>query len=97
MDGGVPLSQAEIKGRNTWIVWSAGTDTMWDKLAVTSAGALDFLKTVSSHPSLKSSRDRRWEYLGLVNEPCFAKPTGPDPNRFGLWLDQRVRLPARPV
>src|SRR5262249_60986154 len=23
------------------------------------------------------------------NEPCFDKPTQADPNRFGLWLDQR--------
>jgi len=37
----------------------------------------------------KSSRDTRWRYLGLVNEPCFQKATGPDPNRFGLWLDHR--------
>jgi hypothetical protein len=89
MDGGVSLTPDEIKGRNTWIVWSAGNDAMWDKLAVTSVGALDFLKTVSSHPSLKYSRDSRWEYFGLVNEPCFVKATGPDPKRFGLWLDQR--------
>ena len=58
-------------------------------LATTAYGALDFLKTMSTHPSLKTSRDRRWEYLGLVNEPCFVKPTGPDPKRYGLWLDQR--------
>jgi len=38
----------------------------------------------------KFSRDNRWEYLGLVNEPCFKKAGGPDPNRFGLWLDQRL-------
>jgi hypothetical protein len=89
MDGGASLTAAEIKGRNTWIVWSGGNDVMWDKLSVTSAGALDFLKTLSSHPSLKAGHDRRWEYFGLVNEPCFVKATGPDPNRFGLWLDQR--------
>src|SRR5712692_8752777 len=63
MDGGLPLTPAEIKGRNSWIAWPAGNDVLWDKLAVSSAGALDFLKTVSSHPSLKNSRDRRWEYL----------------------------------
>ena len=57
--------------------------------ASTAYGALDFLKTLSTHPSLKTSRDHRWEYLGLVNEPCFVKPTGPDPKRHGLWLDQR--------
>ena len=42
-----------------------------------------------SHPGLKFSRDNRWNYLGLVNEPCFEKATGPDPDRFGLWLDKR--------
>ena len=24
-----------------------------------------------------------------MNEPCFDKPTGPDPDHFGLWLDKR--------
>lgn len=89
MDGAPSLSSEEIKGRNMWIVWSGGNDRMWDKLTVSSFGALDFLKTLSSHPSLKFSRDTRWNYLGLVNEPCFEKATGPDPNRFGLWLDKR--------
>ena len=36
MDGGPTLSQDEIKGRNTWIVWTAGNDRMWDQLSVTS-------------------------------------------------------------
>src|SRR5262245_53599303 len=34
-------------------------------------------------------RHNRFRYLGLVNEPCFKEATGPDPNHFGLWLDQR--------
>ena len=89
MDDGIALSPDEIKGRNTWIVWTAGNDRMWDKLSVTSVGVLDFLKTVSSHPNLKANRDNRWKYLGLVNEPCFDKPTAPDPQRYGLWLDKR--------
>jgi hypothetical protein len=89
MDGAVALSPDEVKGRNTWIVWTGGDDRMWDKLNASSFGALDFLKTISSHDGLKFSRDNRWNYLGLVNEPCFEKPTGPDPNRFGLWLDKR--------
>ncbi len=80
---------AAIRGRNTWIVWSGGNDRLWDKLTVASFGALDFLKTVSSYPGLNATRDNRWDYLGLVNEPCFSKATGPDPNRFGLWLDRR--------
>ncbi|HTT64274.1 MAG TPA: hypothetical protein VMG35_20625 [Bryobacteraceae bacterium] len=89
MDNGATLSPDEIKGRNTWIVWTAGNDRLWYKLTGDSVGILDFVKTISSHPSLKGKRNNRWEYYGLVNEPCFEQPTGPDPNRFGLWLDKR--------
>ncbi|GAC1587796.1 MAG: hypothetical protein NVS3B28_12650 [Candidatus Velthaea sp.] len=95
MDGGIKLSAAEKQGRNTWLVWTAGNDRLWDRLTVDSFGNLDFLKTLSSwpgdgtHKALPASRDNRWNYLGLVNEPCFEKATGPDPNRYGLWLDRR--------
>jgi hypothetical protein len=89
MDGGIALTQDEVKGRNTWIVWTGGNDRFWDKLSTLSVGNLDLLKTISSYPTLKFSRANRWEYLGLVNEPCFDKPSGPDPQRFGLWLDKR--------
>jgi hypothetical protein len=34
-------------------------------------------------------RHNRFRYLGLVNEPCFNEATGPDPNHWGLWIDQR--------
>ena len=70
-------------------MWSAGNDRLWDTLGETSGGALDFLKVVSSHPSQSYSRDTRWEYFGLVNEPCFAKPTAASPVRRNLWVDQR--------
>jgi hypothetical protein len=102
MDGGIDLTAAApagdksalVKGRNTWLVWSAGNDRLWDTLIYRSAGALDFLKILSDHPALLKidsnfSRDHRWEYLGLVNDPCFEKATGPDPDRWGLWLDKR--------
>jgi hypothetical protein len=89
MDGGLTLTSDEVKGRNTWNVWSGGNDKFWDQISRTSYGALDLLKTISSYPKLKFSRDNRWNYLGLVNEPCFDKATGPDSNRFGLWLDKR--------
>lgn len=90
-DGVVTLTPDEVKGRNTWIIWTGGNDRFWDKISVSSFGALDFLKTISSYPDprYKFSRDNRWYYLGLVNEPCFSKPAGPDPERFGLWLDKR--------
>jgi hypothetical protein len=89
MDGGVALTPAEVKGRNNWIVWTGGNDRFWDLISAKSFGALDFLKTLSSYPGLPASRDNRWLYLGLVNEPCYEKATAPDPNRYGLWLDKR--------
>ncbi len=89
MDGGIALTPGEIRGRNAWLVWSGGDDLFWDDLSRTSLGTVDLLKTISSHPALKFSRDNRWYYLGLVNEPCFEKATGPDADRYGLWLDKR--------
>jgi hypothetical protein len=98
MDCCAQLTPAEVRGRNTWIVWTGGNDRFWDGITVNSVGTLDLLKSISSYPGaissdpnnkLKFSRGNRWHYLGLVNEPCFEKPSGPDPERFGLWLDKR--------
>ena len=99
MDGGIALSEAGIVGRNNWIVWSGGNDRLWDALAASTAGGLDFIKTLSSNPNagLKASRATRWSWYGLVNEPCFREATGPDPKHFGLWLDQRVEGPGCPA
>ena len=92
------FTQQEIEGRNMWLVWTGGDDRLWDRLTLDSFGTFDLLKTISSHPYPESSaygpgygRHNRWKYLGLVNEPCFTEATGPDPNRFGLWLDVRDR------
>src|SRR6516165_599930 len=89
MDGGVALTADEVKGRNMWLVWTGGDDTLWDTLTNLTYGSFDLLKILSSYPGLKASRDNRWSWLGLVNEPCFTKATGPDPDRYGLWLDRR--------
>lgn len=80
---------AFARGRNNWIVWTAGNDALWDKLSRDSVGNLDFLKTLSSHPSLAANRSNRWQYLGVVNEPCYTKAEGPREDRYGLWLDSR--------
>lgn len=100
MDGGykgVKLSADEVKGRNNWIIWTAGNDRLWDALTNSAYGTFDLLKTISSHPDLPANRDNRWDYLGLVNEPCFSKPTAGDGDRFGLWLDIRdPNCPADP-
>jgi hypothetical protein len=89
MDGGIALTDDEVKGRNMWILWTGGNDRLWDKFIEFSFGNFDLLKILSSYPGLKFSRDNRWDYFGLVNEPCFTKAAGPDDGKFGLWLDRR--------
>ena len=79
-----------VIGRNNWVVWTAGNDRLWDILSVSSFGNLDLLKTISSHPNLKAKRGNRWQYLGLVNEPCFKQASAPRQDRYGLWLDERI-------
>jgi hypothetical protein len=88
-------TKAAVIGRNNWIVWTAGNDRLWDIINYKSNGSVDFLKTLSNHPSLKFSRNNRWNYLGLVNEPCFEKATQPRKDRYGLWLDVRKQDCAR--
>ena len=83
------VRQHAIKGQNTWLVWSGGNDRFWDEITKHTFGAFDLLKVVSSHPDQYNRRENRTHYMGLVNEPCFTAPSGPDSDRFGLWLDQR--------
>lgn len=97
-----------VKGRNNWIVWTGGNDKFWDHMNAKSFGSFDLLKVLSNHPKLqeknpKHSRDHRWEWFGLVNEPCFKKNTDAQgklagrSDRFGLYLDVRdLNCPADP-
>ncbi|WP_380876125.1 hypothetical protein ACFB49_07400 [Sphingomonas sp. DBB INV C78] len=96
MDGAIALSPEEVKGRNMWLVWSGGNDRFWDYMTRPTYGGFDLLKIIAPMPAGGvARRDARWKDLGLINEPCFGEPTGPDPKRFGLWLD--VRDPACPA
>jgi hypothetical protein len=88
-DGPLPLTKRQIQGRNMWMVWTGGDDRLWDVLNWKSFGTFDLLRTISSYGSVYG-RHNRWEYLGLVNEPCFEEPKQGDPERFGLWLDRRI-------
>lgn len=81
MDGAVNLSKEEIKGRNTWVIWTADNDSYWDYVSRYSFGSVDLLKTLDSR-----YRDRRFNYYGLMNEPGFKQATEPD--EVGLWLDE---------
>ncbi|CAG0975691.1 hypothetical protein MYXO_01554 [Myxococcaceae bacterium] len=96
--------KAIVRGRNNWIVWTAGNDKLWDHMNINSVGSFDLLKVLSNHPELMKkpgySRDNRWHWFGVVNEPCFkknldaaGKPVG-RADRFGLYLD--VRDPSCP-
>ena len=73
MDNGAKLNADEVKGRNMWLVWTGGNDRFWDELIKDLFGTFDLLKTISSAPGLPYSRDNRWKYFGVVNEPCFDK------------------------
>ncbi len=50
------------RGRNNWVVWTAGNDRLWDFLANNTFGALDFLKTLSSHSSIRYCGNKNAEY-----------------------------------
>ncbi len=127
--GDVKLTEAEIRGRVNWIIWTFGNDRFWDYMANHTFGVFDLLKVLSSYPDtgycttdktgwrgsnydgkydgmdqaacqaagqtwVPLSRDNRWKYYGLVNEPCFQKAT--EPGKWGLWLDKRVASPECP-
>jgi hypothetical protein len=97
MDNGIALATEEVRGRNMWLVWTGGNDRFWDSMTRSTFGAFDLLKIVSSHPSQGYSRVNRWDYFGLVNEPCFDKAPGPVKERRGLWMDVRSKdCPADP-
>ena len=80
MDGGISLSADEVKGRNTWLLWTAGDQDLWDYLAGHSVGTADLLKTIDSR-----RRASRFQEMGVVNQPGFAQATKSD--QYGLWID----------
>jgi hypothetical protein len=80
MDGGIALTDDETKGRNTWLLWTAGDQTFWDRMAQQAYGLSDLLKTIDSR-----QHNTRFHDMGLVNQPGFEPATQPD--EYGLWLD----------
>jgi hypothetical protein len=87
MDGGIALTPDEIKGRNTWMIWTAGNADFWNWLAQYGYGTNDLLKTLDSR-----TRPQRFRTMGLINEPGFVTATTPEP-ATGLYLDVRVAPP----
>ncbi len=89
MDGGVKLTRDEVIGRNMWIVWTGGDDRFWDTMSKPTYGGFDLLKIVAGPPTSDRARAKRWQVLGLINEPCFSGAQAPDARHFGLYVDQR--------
>ena len=90
MDGGIALTPDEIKGRNSWLLWTAGNQAFWDQAARTAYGVVDLLKTLDSR-----RRAHRFAEMGLINEPGFRP--APAPDQFGLWLDERMETSTQPL
>jgi|CZKI01.1.fsa_nt_gi hypothetical protein len=83
MDGGIALSDDEIKGRNTWNLWCGGDEQFWSRMSQESDGLIDLLKTVDSR-----NRPNRFKEMGLINVPGYRQATKPD--EYGLWIDEAV-------
>ena len=87
MDGGykrntdpnMMLNVNEVRGRNTWIVWTGGNDRFWDFMANNTFGAFDLLKILSSHPKVGYCEDpdgkpyEYSEYSELSRDDCVSK------------------------
>jgi len=80
MDDGIHLDSHGVRGRNTWLLWTAGDEAFWDLLATQSSGTFDLLKVIDSR-----NRSTRFSYYGVMNEPGFKQPSAAD--QYGLWLD----------
>src|SRR4029450_13141670 len=96
MDGGykrdtdpsVALTKEEVKGRNTWIVWTGGNDRFWDYMANHTFGAFDLLKGLAANPHVgfcigaDKKLNHESEYSTLSEAQCKAHAlTWYTPNR----------------
>ncbi|MEO7597914.1 MAG: hypothetical protein ABIV50_03210 [Opitutus sp.] len=82
-DGGITLTEDEIKGRNTWNLWCGGDEQFWDRMSRESFGLMDLLKTIDSR-----NRSTRFREMGLINQPGYKTASKPD--EYGMWLDEAV-------
>ena len=93
MDGGLPLTREEIQGRNMWLVWTGGNDRFWDGISATSLGTLDFLKTLSSHPTMTySAATPGGTISGSSTSRASRRP--PDRTRTATGCGSTCAIPA---
>ncbi|MEP2311951.1 hypothetical protein, partial [Rhodopirellula bahusiensis] len=83
-------SDSEVKGRNAWILWTAGNEAFWDWLARHGYGTIDLLKLVDSR-----QRDSRFARAGMINEPGTRSCTEIEAKQtYGIYLDRLVGSPT---
>lgn len=80
MDGGHPLTEEQRKGRNSWLLWTAGDQVFWDGMAQHGLGLGDLLKAIDSR-----RHKTRFAEMGLINQPGMQQASQAD--EFGVWLD----------
>lgn len=68
MDGGIDLTPAQVRGRNTWMIWTGGNEAFWDYLANNSFGTFDLLKVISSYPCSAGQTTKKNSYVARYQD-----------------------------
>jgi mono/diheme cytochrome c family protein len=94
-DGGIELTPAEIRGRNTWWVWTGGNQAFWDYLANHSFGTHDLLKTISSFPCSPegeaAARDYEAGHRGATDDGYGEYHPAVPPGGYGEDYDEEYQ------
>jgi hypothetical protein len=80
LDPSKPDQKEALRGRIVWNLWVGDSGEMWDWLSQNGFGTADLLKTIDSR-----LRPRRFQEIGIINQPGFIQATKPD--QYGLFLD----------
>jgi len=70
------LSASGVKGRNAWVMWTAGNEAWWDWLSRYGYGTIDLLRLIDH-----TDRDTRFARTGLMNEPNTRPPEGDETDK----------------
>ena len=87
MDGGIALTEEETKGRNTWLLWTAGDQTFWDLLAQQVYGLSDLLKAIDS-------RQHNTRFRDSLKERRRQENVTPLPQRSAVYAQHWMLLPS---
>ncbi len=92
------LTEAEMRGLQTWYFWTGGNEKFFRNLAKTTHGEADFLSLLDARPdsdpvdeSHHYQRNERFKEIGIINDPGCTAATKPD--EYGLWLDNCTEDP----